>query len=146
KVECEAEPKAAVGWPDDPEIGRPSGQDIRIRTEKSKPELWETSGKESDAAGDGSRESGAYPGHALRTCQAASPDIRPHHSDESRAKSQNERNLQILQACAQTIASQSKGPKRTNEAGQEYHIQVRQHRVERTGQANAEDVPEQCTL
>ena len=61
KVEGQSEPKAAVGWSDDPEIGRPDREDVRVRTEESEPELWETGGEESDTARDRGRESCTTP-------------------------------------------------------------------------------------
>ena len=44
------------------------------------------------------------------------------------------------------IAGQSECPKGANETGQEHNIEIREHRVERAGQADAQDVPEERPL
>ena len=85
----------------------------------------------------------AYPGHAPRTRQAASANVRADHGDEGRAKAKDERNLQIFQARAYTIARQSECPKGADEAGQKYDIEISEHGIERTGQSDAQDFPEE---
>jgi len=72
----------------------------------------------------------AYPGHAPRTRQAASANVRADHGDEGRAKAKDERNLQIFQARAYAIAGQSQCPEGADEAGQEYDIEVGEYGVE----------------
>ena len=108
--------------------------------------MRKTGAEEPNTARNRGCESGARPGHVPRTCQAASTDVRTNHSDEGRAEAKDERNLQIFQACAYAITRQSERPKGTDETGQEHDIQVGKYRIERTGQPNAWDFPEERPL
>src|SRR5712691_3147912 len=146
KVQGQPEPETAIGWSNDPEIHGPDCQNVGVRTEESEPEVWETSAEESNAACDCGCESCTHPGHAPRTCQAARADVRPDHGDECRAKAKDERNLQIFQTRAYAIAGEGEGAEGTDETGQEHDIEVGEHRVERTGQADAQDFPEERPL
>ena len=59
------------------------------------------------------------------------------------SRSRRREDLQIFQACADPIARQSERAKGTDETGQKYHVQIGEHGVERTGQADTEDLPEE---
>ena len=108
--------------------------------------MRKTGAKESNTARDRGCESSAYPGHASCPCLAASADVCADHGNERRAKAKDERNLQIFQARAYAIAGQSECPKGTDETGQEHDIEIGEYRVERTGQADAQDLPEERPL
>jgi hypothetical protein len=117
-----------------------------MRAEEPEPEVRKAGPKESNAARDRGRESSAHPGHAPRTRQAASADVCAYHGDEGRAEAKDERNLQIFQARAYPIPCQSEGAEGADEAGQEHDIEVGEHCIERTGQADAQDFPEERSL
>src|SRR4030095_15960372 len=105
-----------------------------------------TGAEEANTARDCGCESRAHPGYASCPCQATSADVRATQGDEGRAKAKDERNLQIFQARAYTIARQSECPKGADEAGQKYDIEISEHGIERNGQCDAQDFREERSL
>jgi hypothetical protein len=94
-----------------------------------------------DTSGEGGCQPGPHPSNPLSAHPVAGTDIGTDHSNQRRAKSEDERDLQVFESYAHAIAGQCQGAKGADQAGEQDHIQIGQHSVERSWGTDTQNFP-----
>src|SRR4030095_12924853 len=146
QVEWEAQTKKAVGGADDAQVRRADLEDLGLGAEQAEPSRREERGGEANRLRDTRRQRRAGPGDAARALSLPGTDVRADHRDERRAEAEHERNLEILEAHAQSVPRQREGAERSDQRREQDDREVRLDVVDEARRAHAQDVPEQAAL